>query len=66
MLAAWIYQATIPDSVVIYKIPHWIAGGTNTSYSLVIGKSQLKPFGTIWRETDGPNYISMFPICLDE
>lgn len=43
-------------------MPHWIVGSSNVSYSVAIGKSQIKPYGTVWKRIDGDNWMSNFPI----
>lgn len=62
----WWWRATQAETVMVIHVPKWIAGGGNTSYMVVIGKSQIKPYGTIWRTTEGSNWISRFPLYNDK
>ena len=45
----WTYQAKYADSVFIVPVPRFIMGETNknVSYDIVIGKSQIHPWGTL-------------------
>ncbi len=56
----WWWQANKAEDLFKVKIP--FAGNNTTSYSLVIGESQIYPYGTIWKRTIGENCIGNFPI----
>lgn len=66
LLCLWWWQANRADSLKIINVPQWIAGGGNISYSIASGKSQIKPYGTVWKRTTGTNFISNFPVYDDK
>lgn len=65
LLGAWHWQSNYAENVKSIPVPKWLAGGENLRYSIAIGKSQIKPYGTIWKSTSGPGWHSMVPIYND-
>ena len=57
----WHYRATAERPLTIIDIPTWMAGSQARRYSLAVGKSQIKPYGTLWETTVGAGYVSNFP-----
>jgi hypothetical protein len=53
LVFSWWYQATLAINLVSFDVPDWIMGNTNrnVSYSIAIHKSQIKPWGTLWKAT---------------
>lgn len=62
----WHWQATYAEGLVLIRIPQWIIGGGDTSYSIAVGKSQIKPYGTVWKKTIGEDCIWNYPIYTEE
>lgn len=62
----WYWQANHAERVRIINVPQWMAGGSNVSYSVAIGKSQIKPYGTPWRKTVGDGWESNIPIYNEQ
>ena len=67
-IAGWIWreQATSDGPLKIIHIPRWIAGNKTVSYSVAIGASQIKPYGTVWKLTEGDGSLSDIPIYTKE
>jgi hypothetical protein len=62
LLAAWGWQAGVSDSLMAIEVPRWIAGSATVSYSVSIHKTQIRPWGTIWRTTYGPWSMTSVPV----
>lgn len=59
----WHQQATTPEKrLMVIQIPKWMAGSEHISYSIAIGKSQIKPYGTVWQIVEGGTWIQNFPV----
>jgi hypothetical protein len=63
LASSWWYQATLAKNLVSFDVPDWIIGNTNrnVSYSVAIHKSQIKPWGTLWKATTYPDIETHFP-----
>lgn len=48
------HAANTPGKIAVFEIPTWIAGNSNTSYSIAIGESQIHRYGTLWKITVYP------------
>ena len=66
LLGLWYWQANHAERLKSISVPQWIAGGGNVSYSIAVHKSQIKPYGTVWKMTVGDGWISNFPIYDDK
>lgn len=53
VLYAWYWQANHAKNLLMIPIPRWVAGSSNVSYQIIIGKSQIKNYGTLWKRTEG-------------
>lgn len=56
LLGLWWYEAKSPKAKgVLINIPMWMAGGYTTNgyirYSVYIHHTQIRPWGTVWKET---------------
>jgi len=66
LLGLWYWQANHAERVMNISVPRWLAGDWNVSYSIAVGKSQIKPYGTVWKMTVGDGWTSLVPICDDK
>ena len=63
LFLSWYWQARYARNLVSIDVPDWIMGNTNrnVSYSIAIHKSQIKPWGTLWKATTYPDLETHFP-----
>lgn len=59
----WYWQAKYAEHLIMFHVPDWIMRNSDpdVSYSVAIGKSQIHPYGTLWKATYYRNAITNFP-----
>lgn len=57
----WHWLATYSKAGLSINIPKFIAGSDSVAYSIYINKTQLRPYGTVWKTTFFKGGVAMFP-----
>jgi hypothetical protein len=66
LAVVWVWQANYAKRHRMFRVPQWIAGCNHVRYYVIVHRSQIKRYGTVWKVTSGRDWLDVCPLCSEK